>query len=181
MKKHTGLTLIELLITILVLSILIAIGVPSYTKFFSQQALTQQTEKVYHFLRLANSEAIKQNQKMYVHFCKSSTSDEWRMAMTKQDSCSCFTANSCVLTDVDDANGREVIETLADGKQVKLASSEDITFSGEQASYKAMRFGVNLGTITLTDLNGNKLNIVQSLIRLKVCSPGSAKMGYRVC
>lgn len=186
MKRINGFTLIELIITMLALSILIVIGVPSYTKFFSQQALTQQTEKVYHFMRLANSEAIKQNQKMYVHFCKSDTSEEWRMAMTKQASCNCFAANSCLLTDVDDTNGREVIEVLADGKKVKLttlvnAEDDDIRFIGDQVSYSPMRFSVNAGSITLTDLNESKLKIIQSISRLKICSPGSAKLGYSAC
>ena len=182
MIRKNGFTLIELLVTILVLSILVAIGVPSYTKFFSQQALTQQAEKTYHFLRLANSEAIKQNQKVYVHFCKSPSSTEWKMAMTKQASCSCFTANSCLLTDVDDANGREVIEVLADGKQVKIASTaDDMKFSSDQASYGSMRFTVNSGSISLTDLNNNQLKVDQSTTRLKICSPGSAKMGYPAC
>ena len=186
MKKRTGFTLIELLITILVLSILVTIGVPSYNRFFSQQALTQQTEKLYHFLRLANSEAIKQNQKVFVHFCKSPTTTQWKMAMTKQSSCSCYTANSCLLTDVNGENGREVIEQLADGKKVTLSSIEDeddkdIRFVGEQVSYSPMRFSVNAGSIILTDLNNNKLRVVQSLHRLKICSPDSAKMGYPAC
>ena len=186
MHHSKGITLIELLITLLILSILVAIGIPSYRRLFSQQALIQQTEKLYHFLQLANSEAIKQNQKMYVHFCKSPSSNQWKMALTKQTHCSCFTLNSCLLTDINDENGREVIEDLADGKQVTLTSSQasqtdDITFAGDQASYGPMRFSVNAGSIILTDLNGNQLKVMQSTTRLKICSLGSAKMGYPKC
>jgi len=186
MHNNKGVTLIELLITILILSILVAVVIPAYNQFFSQHALTQQAEKIYRFLRLANSEAIKQNQKMYVHFCKSPSSNEWKMALTKQAHCSCFTVNSCLLTDINSQNGRKVIEDLADGKQVTLASSQgsqvdDITFAGDKASYGSMRFSVKSGSIILTDLNGNKLKVVQSTTQLKICSIGVAKMGYSKC
>lgn len=181
-----GFTLIELLFTIFILSILVVIGIPSYHRFFSQQALIQQTEKLYQFLRLAHSEAIKQNQKMYVHFCKSDTSNQWRMALTKQANCDCFIINSCLLTDINDENGRAVIDVLADGNKVTLASSkgsqtDNITFVGDQASYGPMRFSVNSGSIILTDLNGSQLKVIQSTTRLKICSLGSSKFGYSKC
>ncbi|MCK5819197.1 MAG: GspH/FimT family protein [Psychromonas sp.] len=183
---HKGFTLIELLITILILSILLVIGIPSYHRLFSQQALIQQTEKLYQFLRLANSESIKQNQKMYVHFCKSHSSNQWKMALTKQANCDCYTINSCLLTDINNENGRAVIDVLADGKQVTLASSkgsqtDDITFAGDQASYAPIRFSVNSGSIILTDLNGSQLKVIQSTTRLKICSLGSSKFGYPKC
>lgn len=160
----------ELLITLAVLVILISVGVASYSGIFSQQELLQRTERVYHFLRLANSQAIKLNKKVYVHFCPSG--DIWKMAMAEQSSCDCFTANSCTL------DGSERVEELADGQTI---SASAVTFSSNQASYSSMRFGVNSGSVTLTDSNGSKLKVIQSTYRLKICAPDEARLGYEKC
>jgi len=164
----------ELIVTLAVLMILISIGVRSYSGIFSQQALIQRTERLYHFLRLANSQSIKLNKKVYVHFCQLSNTGTWKMAMAEQSSCDCFSANSCQL------NGVEMVEELADGKTL-FTSPSDVGFSGEQASYSPMRFSVNTGHVTLTDANGTKLTVIQSSMRLKICSPDQDQLGYKKC
>ena len=96
------------------------------------------------------------------------------MGMTDLDSCDCFTANSCLL------DSREIVKDLTDGKQI-LIKNGDISFSGSQASYAPMRFSVNTGAIQLTDLSDNKLKVIQSSMRLRICSPSVAAMGYPKC
>jgi type IV fimbrial biogenesis protein FimT len=172
--NKAGFTLMELIITLTVLVILISIGVASYSAIFSQQELLQRTEHLYHFLRLANSQAIKLNKKVYVHFCQLNSTGVWKMAMAEQANCDCFTADSCQV------EGRRLIEELADGQTVIL-SPADMKFSGEQASYGPMRFSVNPGSVTLTDSNGTQLKVIQSSMRLRVCSPDKAQLGYPKC
>lgn len=172
--KKTGFTLIELLASLAVLAILISIGVGAYSGIFSRHELLHRTERLYHFLSLAKSQSIKDNEKVFVHFCQLGESGTWKMAMTHSDSCDCFVANSCLL------NGLEVIEDLADGKKIFISAS-DVTFSGDQASFSPMRFSVNAGSVTLTDVNGSKLKVIQSTMRLKICSPDQDQLGYKKC
>ncbi|MFT6985764.1 MAG: type IV fimbrial biogenesis protein FimT [Psychromonas sp.] len=178
MKKNhytmIGFTLTELLVTLAVFGILIPMAVNGYSAIFAQQALIQKTERLYHFLRFAKSQSIKYNKKVYVHFCQQGNSGEWKMAMTDLPSCDCFVANSCLL------NGLEHIEEVSDGKTL-FTSASDITFNGNQASYSPMRFSINAGSVTLTDLTGYKLKVIQSTIRLRVCSPDQAQLGYKKC
>ncbi|MCG6200384.1 GspH/FimT family pseudopilin [Psychromonas antarctica] len=173
-RKRAGFTLIELLVTLVVLGILISIGINNYSRLFSQQKLVQKTEHLYHFLRLAKSQSIKYNKKIYVHFCQLGNSGKWKMGMTDQASCDCFTPASCLL------NGLEVVNELSDGQAVLIAPS-DITFSSNQASYSPMRFSVNAGSVTLADDAGYKLKVIQSTMRLRVCSPEQAQLGYKKC
>ena len=172
--NHTGLTLIELIISLAILSILMTIGIASYNGVFSQQALINRAEHIYHFLRLANTQAVKFNHKVYVKFCQLNTTDSWKMAMSAQSGCDCFTLNSCQL------DGLEVIEDVADGRAL-FTSATDITFTNEQASYSPMRFGINTGSITISGVNGLKLKVIQSTMRLRICSPEQDQLGYKKC
>jgi len=163
-NNHSGFTLIELLVSLAVLMVLVSVSVSNYGPVFAQRALIQKTEHLYHFLRLAKTQSIQDNKQIYVHFCQFENTEIWRMAMTDSDSCDCFVANSCLL------NGNNKVEQLTDGKQL-LASPSDITFSAQKVSYKPMRFGINAGSVT----------VIQSSMRLRLCSPDEAQLGYEQC
>jgi len=174
MQKQSAFTIIELLITLTVLMILISVATPAYNYLFSQQALVASGERLYQFLRLASVESKKQNKKIYVHFCQRGTTQEWAMALSENSSCNCFIENSCLV------NGLQQRTTLSDGNLVSTFA-DDITFSGLQASYNPMRFTVNAGSITLTDGSGYKLKVIQSSMRLRICTPDSDQLGYKQC
>lgn len=173
---HTmiGFTLVECLLTLAVVSILTSIAVNSYSGIFAQQALVQKSERLYHFLRFAKSQSIKYNKKIYVHFCQLGNSGRWKMAMTDLSSCDCFVAHSCLF------DGLAMGDELSDGKTL-FTSAADITFNGNQVSYSPMRFSLNAGSVTLTDVTGAKLKVIQSTMRLRVCSPDQAQLGYAKC
>jgi len=173
-NNHSGFTLIELLVSLTVLMVLVSVSVSNYGPVFAQRALIQKTEHLYHFLRLAKTQSIQDNKQIYVHFCQFENTEIWRMAMTDSDSCDCFVANSCLL------NGNNKVEQLTDGKQLS-ASPSDITFSAQKVSYKPMRFGINAGSVTLHNNSGNKLKVIQSSMRLRLCSPDEAQLGYEQC
>lgn len=56
-----GFTLIELMITVVVLAILLAIGVPSFREFYLNNRITSQINMLHSHLLLARSEAVKRN------------------------------------------------------------------------------------------------------------------------
>lgn len=64
-----GMTLIELLVGLSILSILLAIGVPSFNQFITSNRLTAYTNDMLSTLTLARSEAIKRNDREVL--CKS--------------------------------------------------------------------------------------------------------------
>lgn len=72
MKKHTGFTLVELMITLVLVSILATISVPSFMSLIANNRLTTQANELVSSLNLARSEAIKRNTRVTV--CRSSTS-----------------------------------------------------------------------------------------------------------
>lgn len=174
MFKQSAFTLIELLVTVALVAILISVAFADYSHVFAKQALQKKTEHLYHFLRLAKSQSVKYNKKVYVHFCAQGITGKWAMAISEFSSCDCFTANSCLL------NGLEQVDTLSDG-QIIFISASDITFVGKKITYSPMRFSVNAGSVVLNDHYGHKLKVIQSSMRLRICSPDIKQLGYDKC
>ncbi len=59
MDREPGFTLVELLITIVVLTILLAAGVPAFQSFIKNNRVTAQTNDLVSTIQLARSEALK--------------------------------------------------------------------------------------------------------------------------
>lgn len=62
LRKHSrGYTLVELMVTLMVIAILTAIGIPSYVKFVANQKVKAVSSDLYLMLLQARSEAVKRN------------------------------------------------------------------------------------------------------------------------
>ena len=66
MDKEPGFTLVELLITIVVATILLAAGVPAFQSFIKNNRVTAQTNNLVSALQLARSEALKRGTNVVV-------------------------------------------------------------------------------------------------------------------
>ena len=165
-----GFTFIELIITLAILGVIVVISTVSYQSILSNQALVHRVGQVYYTLQFAKTEAIKRNKKIHVHFCQQDSI--WKVGVSELSGCDCFNANACQL------DGVEKVQDLADGKTLFVNSSN---FTGSQTSYGALRFSVETGTITLSNSEQKSLSIVQSAMRLRVCAPDEAQLGYKKC
>ena len=169
---NKGFTLFELIISLLILGLISVVGISSYKALIANQALTSRIDQIYYTLQFAKSEAIKRNKKIYVQFCNQQQS--WKIGISESSHCDCFTQGSCQLS------GIEKIQDAADG-QILLIDDEAITFTSNQTSYDTMRFSVETGSLTLKNSEGNSLSIIQSAMRMRVCSKEKAQLGYPKC
>ncbi len=69
-RSCCGVTLIELLVALSVLSILLAVGVPSFSQFTANTRLNGYANTLFSHMSLARSEAVKRNTRVAI--CKSS-------------------------------------------------------------------------------------------------------------
>ena len=82
MKKNSGFTLLELMITLAIVAILLTVGVPSLRTFMQGNQLISSTNELLSALHVARSEAIKSNGR--VSICESSngttctTTGDWK-------------------------------------------------------------------------------------------------------
>ena len=98
MKKYSGFTLMELMITLLIVGILVAIGVPSVKHFMQGSQLIASTNELLSAFHVARSEAIKQSAPVTV------------CASTDGESCSDdtdWTTGWIVFLDLDDDGGKD--------------------------------------------------------------------------
>ena len=80
MKKHTGFTLIELMITLAVLAIMFTVGLPKMSIFFKSNRMVTNTNDLLAGLNIARSEAIKVGGRVTI--CKSANAGSASPACT---------------------------------------------------------------------------------------------------
>jgi len=74
MKKNSGFTLLELVITVAMISIVMAIAIPSMTTFNQNDRLTTSINRLIGHLAYARSEAVKRSQPVSLCISSNSTS-----------------------------------------------------------------------------------------------------------
>lgn len=95
--RAPGLTLIELVAAIAVLSILAGMGMPPLLSLIERIRLKGAAEKIYADLGLARSEAIRRDVPVTVSFRSDAAHDRWCYALTTAAECDCLAADDCGL------------------------------------------------------------------------------------
>ena len=115
-KKHTGFTLIELMVTLVVASIVLTVGIPSFKSFFLNSRMSTQANDLISSLNLARSEAIRRGTSIKV--CSSND----------QASCGGSWEDGWIVITADDADLIKVYGALK-GASTLTASEADITYT----------------------------------------------------
>lgn len=173
MKK--GFTLLELIITVAVLSVLLTMAAPSFSHVVERLAINQAKNEISQIYNMARSEATLRNIPMYVHFKNVSTAfsnnTDWCIAVTES-----ATFSNC---------SNKVVYIL------KGDSLRDI-YIKRHAAYSYVEFDrvrgwpdLGAGAINLVSFykNENKpLNLEAHFVgRNRVCSDGGEWYGIGQC
>lgn len=174
-RHHHGFTLVELLITIVVIAILSAIAVPSFQSMLERRRLIAATEGVYAHLQFARSEAVKFGLAASLNV-SIKTGTPWCLGISNATaSCDCNTAGACVY------GPATVMERNLIGSEF---SNVALTTTQANAQVDGIRggFGGTAGTVTLTSSPSSlTTNIVFSRLgRIRICS-ASGIGGYPSC
>lgn len=79
MKTNTGFTLIELIITVAIMSIMLTVGLPSFQSTVASNRLTSTTNAMVSALQLAKSEAMKQHKTVVVRKKNNDWANGWEV------------------------------------------------------------------------------------------------------
>lgn len=180
LRRHTGFSLIELMVTVAVLAIIVATAAPSFQSFLDKNRVVGAAEAVYSQMQSARSEAVKQSADMVVVF---SSDMPWCSGFSRGVACDCTAAldaeNDCtILADGVTEVLKVVSGTAFQGVTMNAGAPASVTFNGVRGTTGGE------GSIVLQSGLGRQLRIdVNALGRVRLCSPaGSGAVGgYPAC
>ena len=125
MKKNSGFTLLELMVTMAVVGIVFAIGIPSMNTFIQNDRLVTQINTLVGHLSYARSEAVKRSQQVAVCVSSNTTSctggNNWEngwIIYVDIDGDGSFTAGEEVLRAQQQLDGDNTLSAATIGTQV---------------------------------------------------------------
>jgi type IV fimbrial biogenesis protein FimT len=145
--KNKGFTILELMITIAIVSILVAVAVPSFNSMMISNSVTRDQDTFFSLLLTARSEAVKRGRTVSV--CQSSN-------LTACDSTASWTDGAIVFFDANadgDIDTGDVVLRINE----KLQSSVNLAFTGgDHLTFNSLgQAEGNVGTFTFTHSNGS--------------------------
>lgn len=184
-KCIKGFTLIEMMVTIVIAGILLALAVPTFLDTIDRNRLKGVAETLRSDLELMKLESIKRSASVFLSIKNDNPSaGTWCYGFSQGANCDCNTANSCTLDSV------ERVVRFDDWRGVIIAapttsSPNPFSFSIEQIRGQVTLSGaLTNNRIRLTSPRGKELDIeVSTLGRFTICSPsGSSNVtGYPAC
>ena len=156
MKQNSGFTIIEIMITVLIVAIVLALGAPSFRELMANNRMTTSTNELVTALNLARSEAIKRNARVKICSSSKPNNGNW----------SCNTSNDwatgwAVFHDIDDddtpgGDTEEELIRVSEG----FNDSITVTHPADLLVYLASGEISNAGEFTLCD-DRNKGRTIQ--------------------
>lgn len=162
-----GFTLLELLFSILLLSILLSVIFPSFRTLHQSSMLKGAGDTLYTDLAYARSEATKRGTSVYVNI---NTTSNWCYGIKVGSACDCSVANSCQI-----GNTTRVVNHTSYPKAQLSSSlpSANLIFEGVRG------MASNSGTLTLSNGSQTANVVINPTGYIQVCSSNIA--GYPSC
>ncbi|WP_413701430.1 GspH/FimT family pseudopilin [Psychromonas sp. KJ10-10] len=150
---NKGFTILELMITIAIMAILIAVAVPSFNSMMISNSVTRDQDTIFSLLLTARSEAVKRGRAVSV--CQSSN-------LTACDSSASWTDGVIVFFDsnadgdIDTDTNPATIDDVVLRVNEKLQSNVNLAFTGgDHVTFNSLgQAEGNVGTFTFTHSNG---------------------------
>ncbi|MFW1677253.1 GspH/FimT family pseudopilin [Pontibacter sp. JAM-7] len=174
-KYQSGFTFIELIITVVVLLIVIAVGMPSLFQSIDNQRVSGAAQAFLSDVQYARAESIKQNQPVYLVMDPT----EWCYGIDDTAAASCIcggaSAAGCTINTVQYVVKDERFPGVS--MTASLAAGSTITFDPVRGTMNP------IGTVYFSsDAGGMTLDVVLSRLgRAKICATKGSSWGYDEC
>lgn len=120
-RRQSGFTLVELVITMVIVGVVVAFGVPSFQGFMQQNRVKSGAQSLYSALVYARSEALKRNDSIYIYPNGGNWSDGWAITPEKDNKDCLSDATNCLRIQQDLPN---IALTTAVGEVVYRGTGE---------------------------------------------------------
>lgn len=172
MFKHHGLTLLELLFTILILALLVGLASPTFKAIQRNIQLKGVVENHYFAFQQARYSAISNKTDVVLSFQAGAT---WCVGLSDLGKCNCLIQNNCTLNGVEHliASDDYSLITLAD---IKFGKDSVAVFDG----LRGLSIG-HAGSVAFSDGTRKLKLILSNMGRVRICGVGSAVGSYQKC
>lgn len=172
MQNLSGLTLLELLITISILVLVVSLGAPAINSIQKNMQLKAAAESSYFAFQQARVAAITQSIDVTVAI---QSGENWCAALSDNGLCDCTISNVCTL------NG---VEYKVDSADYRFVSIDKVTFGVDNIavfdSNRGMAIG-HAGSVVFTDGDKQLKLILSNMGRVRICAVASSLGGYEAC
>lgn len=173
-SKQKGFTLMELMITVVVLAVVAAIAAPSFTEIIDRRKLNGAGERLFADLMFAKTEAIKRNTPVRVTFKGSGAT--WCYGIAVNADCDCTdNVPACTI------DGVTKIVNQTDYSARVSVDAADSSFDDSFTSFTPLRGAANAGNLQFSISSGAELRtVVSSFGRVRLCSD-TGTFGHAGC
>ena len=182
LSRHRGFSLVEVMMSIVLIAIGTALALPSYRDMVEKRQVTNGAEQLASFINSAQGAAMKTNDEIWVSWNRVGAND-WCIGANSDAFCDCTQDNACLI------GGQEfVLDNTHASAQVKM---EPIVGGGDDSAYAfdpvrgLMRDLNDSLAVEMRSQSGDfRLSMmVNTTGRVILCSPdsGYAVPGYALC
>jgi len=184
-SHQAGLTMVELLMSIVLLAIGAALSIPSYREMVEKRQLTHGAEQMMAFVNSAQSEAVKMNQVVTVSYARTADDDWCVGAVRGAAACDCMQADNtaadyCAI----DAAPRIINNAIVGNTNLVTAMTGDGAYSFDPVRGILTNLADSL-VVAMSSKNGEyQLNLmVNKTGQVILCSQDASHSvpGYKVC
>lgn len=159
--RHSGFSLVELLITLTVIALLATTTVPAMTRFVDQAKLRAATEGVFQEFKQARNHALSHHQPIYLSV-RTNTRQQWCVGWSIQPGCDCFlpdASSNCKIRQ------RQHVRRSIDYPGTAIVDAP----AGQDFRFSHIRGTATAGSLEIKGLSGSSRIIVSPLGRIRHC------------
>lgn len=169
--RHSGFTLLELLVTLAIIGLLAGLAVPAMATFIDSARLRTAAEALARELREARSYSLSTAQPVYFQVRKTSA-DQWCFGWSTRSSCDCdITDPSADTACVTSRNVAVQPNQSTSGQHPFIQLTPRLRKGSSSFSFTPVRGTATAGSIGLSNKQGELRIIVSPLGRIRICSP----------
>ncbi|MGV6826832.1 MAG: GspH/FimT family pseudopilin [bacterium] len=176
MRKQTGFTLTEMLITIAVGAILVAVAIPSYSNMVEKRKLTGAAELIYTQMIAARAEALKRSRDIPLSFVVGAN---WQLGYADTGT-SCTPGTDCVITDYNnDGDTNDADDNLATFWTSEQYPDTSIAVTATDVVFDWTTGVADTATVVTLTSDNYEMQVQMSVLgRARICSDaGATKVG----
>ena len=170
----SGFTLVELLVTVLLVAMLAGIAVPAMASFLDKARLRSATQTLAQELRQARNHAL--SHQSTIHFSFSVRAQQWCYGWRDDSACQCDSHTLAALCRTGN-DGRMHTQSSADFPAVQLSANRRSALGG--VLFSPLRGTATGAAFSLRSRYAEARVIVSPLGRIRICSPDGR--GYPIC